>query len=109
MMKSRLSATVAGIAALMLVVTVTTSTASAHELKSNGSPSDIDSDHNGYFVWNDGHDMHLEMTSGGRLDDLSRNTLHRRHLPRPQPRRQRRARLDQRRRPHLRFRADPAG
>src|SRR5205814_7335162 len=75
MMKSRLSAAVAGLAAVMLAMTMATSTASAHELKSSGSPSNVDSDRGGYFVWNDGHALHLEASSH---DDSTsyRGTLH---------------------------------
>jgi hypothetical protein len=75
MMKSRLSATAAGFAALMLVATVTASTASAHELKASGSPSNLDDNHSGYFVWNDGHDLHLQMSSDTGSNDY-RGTLH---------------------------------
>ena len=75
MMKSTLSTTVAGLTAVLLAVTVTATTASAHELKSTGSPSNMDSDHNGYFVWNDGHDVHLE-TSSSDSSTTYRGTLH---------------------------------
>src|SRR5437763_14326168 len=75
MLTSRLGATVAGLAAVLMAVTTTAATASAHELKSGGSPSDLDNDRSGYFVWNDGHDLHLEMQS---TDDSTtyRGTLH---------------------------------
>src|SRR6201999_2144216 len=72
---SKLGLTAASLTALMLAITVTASTASAHELKSGGSPSNLDSDRSGYYVWNDSHDIHLDMTSG---DDSTtyRGTLH---------------------------------
>ena len=75
MPKSRLSATVAGLAAVMLALTVATSTASARELRAGGAPSNVDSGRSGYFVWNDGHDLQLRMAS--RDDSTSyRGTLH---------------------------------
>jgi hypothetical protein len=74
MLAFRLSTTVAGLAAVLLAMTMATATASAHELKSSGEPSN-DDDHSGYFVWNDGHDLHVQMASG---DDSTsyRGTLH---------------------------------
>lgn len=75
MLTSRLSLTAAGLTAMMLAITVTASTASAHELKSNGSPSALDDDRSGYFVWNDGHDIHVDMQSADPSTDF-RGTLH---------------------------------
>jgi len=64
MMRTRLKTTVAALAALALMTTMTAATASAHQLRSSGMPSNDDSGRSGYFVWNDGHSLHLQMTSG---------------------------------------------
>jgi hypothetical protein len=75
MRTSKLGLTAATFTAMMLAVTVAASTASAHELKSNGSPSALDDDRSGYFVWNDDHDVHVEMQSSDSSTDY-RGTLH---------------------------------
>jgi hypothetical protein len=46
-----------------MALTMTAPVASAHQLRANGQPSDLNGDRNGYVVWNDGHDLQLRMTA----------------------------------------------
>ena len=75
MMRHRLRTTLSGLASAALVLMVATTTASANELRSNGSPSNLDSGDHGYYIWNDGHDLHVRMT-GGDGSDVFHGTLH---------------------------------
>ncbi|MCC6174470.1 MAG: hypothetical protein IT305_04125 [Chloroflexi bacterium] len=71
----RLGVALAGFAAMMLTVTGAASTASAHELHSQGSPTNIASGHADYYVWHDGHDIHLDVASGDNSATI-RGKLH---------------------------------
>lgn len=74
-MRAKLSVLIAGLAAVAVATLATASTASARELKTDGTPSHIDTDHSGYYVWHDGRDLHLRMSSAD-ASTTYRGTLH---------------------------------
>lgn len=64
MFERRLGATLAGLSAAILAFSIAAPTASAKELQATGTPPNLGSGQTGYYVWSDGHDLHLRMSDG---------------------------------------------